>query len=267
MERRAATPVPPRTTFQIGRSRELHFFQYSQAAGKRIMQPKFFPAFKILFLAYVSATLTNVYPAPAIKPAGWLATTFLFGVPALVFALLFHWLGPDLWRRGISWWRVFHLLLVLPLALMLLAALLGAALDLRPVYWRSLQQRLRLSVPGGTVWLWAAALSGFMYGGTWADLFAVAVSWFALWKEQTRQKWVFIAILLGTLVKRNAALVQSTLQSVSFFDPSGFHSGFFSHFGPHDFMGIPLQGASWIPVYYAVVMLVCNIGGVELWWR
>jgi membrane protease YdiL (CAAX protease family) len=208
-----------------------------------------------------------VYPASAIKPAGWLATTLLFGVPALVFALLFHWLGPDLWRQGTSWRRIFHLLLVLPLALMLVAALLGAAVDVRSVSWKSLQQRLRLSVPSGTVWLWAAALSGFMYGGNWPDLFAVAASWLALWKEGSRQTWIFIAILLGTLVKRNAAIVQPTLQSVGFFDPSGFYSGFFSHFGPHDFMGLPLHGAWWIPVYYAVVMLVCNIGGEELWWR
>ena len=150
---------------------------------------------------------------------------------------------------------------------MLVAAILGAAVDVRSVSWKSLQQRLRLGIPSGTVWFWAAALSGFMYGGTWADIFAVAVSWFALWKEGTRQKWVFIAILLGMLVKRNAALFQPTLQSVRFFDPSGFHTEFFSHFGPHDFMGVPLQGAWWIPVYYAVVMLVCNIGGEELWWR
>src|SRR6202011_2617237 len=49
---------------------------------------------KFFFLACVfsSATLTHVHLAPAIRPAGWLATTLLFGVPALVFALLFHWL-------------------------------------------------------------------------------------------------------------------------------------------------------------------------------
>ena len=208
-----------------------------------------------------------MYPPPAIKPAGWFATTLLFGVPALVFAFLFHWMGPDLWRQGTSWWRTFHFLLVLPLALMLVAALLGAAVDLRSVSLQGLQQRLRLSVPSGTAWLWGAALSGFMYGGNWPDLFAVAVSWVALWKEGSRQKWIFLAILLGTLVKRNAAIFQPTLQSVRFFDTSGFHREFFSHFGPHDFMGVPLHGAWWIPVYYAVVMLVCNIGGEELWWR
>lgn len=201
------------------------------------------------------------------KSAGWLATTLLFGVPAVIFAFLFHWLGPHLWREGISWWRIFHLLLVLPLALMLVAALLGAAIDLRSVSWKGVRQRLRLSAPSGVVWLWAAALSGFMYGGNWTDLIAVAVSWFALWKEKTTQKWLFVAILIAVFVKRNAAIFQPALQSVRFFNPSGFYSEFFGHFGPHDFMGLPLQGAWWIPVYYAVVMLVCNIGGEELWWR
>jgi membrane protease YdiL (CAAX protease family) len=201
------------------------------------------------------------------KPAGWLATTLLFGVPAVIFAFLFHWLGPDLWRQGTSWWRIFHLLLVLPLALMLVAALLGAAIDLRSVFWKGLQQRLRLSGPGGVAWLGAAALSGFMYGGNSADLIAVAVSWFALWKEKTNKKWMFVATLIAVFVKGNAVLLQPSLQSVRFFDPSGFFSEFFSHFGPHDFMGLPLQGAWWIPAYYGVVMLVCNIGGEELWWR
>ena len=126
--------------------------------------------------------------APAMKPASWLATTLLFGVPALIFAFLVHWLGPDLWQQGTSWWRIFHLLLVLPLALMLIAALLGAAIDLRSISWKALRQGLRLSVPGGVAWLWAAALSGFMYGGNWADSITVAVSWFALWKEKTNQK-------------------------------------------------------------------------------
>ena len=201
------------------------------------------------------------------KPAGWVATILLFGVPALVFGFLLHWLGPHVWQQGTSWWRIFHLLLVLPLALMLVAALAGATLDLSFVSWKGLQQRLRLTVPSATVWLWAAALSGFMYGGSWADLIAVAASWLALWKERTSQKWLFAAILLGTLVKRNAAIFQPALQSVKFFDPSGFYSEFFSHFGPREFMGLTLQGAWWIPLYYAVVMLVCNIGGEELWWR
>jgi membrane protease YdiL (CAAX protease family) len=202
------------------------------------------------------------------RPAGWLATILLFGVPGAVFALLFHSVGPDLWRLGISWWRIFHVLLVLPLSFMLMAAFAGATFDLRPSFsWRRLGQRLRLSLPNGIVWIWAAALSAFMYGGNWADVFAVVAAWFALWKEKTSQKWLFAAILIATLVKRNAAILQPALQSVRFFDSSKFHAEFFSHFGPRDFMGISLPGAWWIPLYYAVVMLVCNIAGEELWWR
>ena len=203
----------------------------------------------------------------ATRPADWLATVLLFGVPALIFALLFHQLGPNLLQQGTSWWRIFHVLLILPLACMLLAALIGAALDLPTISWPGLMQRLRLGAPTTAAWLWAAALSGFMYGGNWPDLLAVIASWLALWKEQTRQKWIFAAVVVAILVKRYANLLQPALQSIRFFDPSQFHREFFSHFGPHDFMGIPLQGSWWIVVYYAAVMLVCNIGGEELWWR
>lgn len=208
-----------------------------------------------------------VQNAGAIKPAGWIATTLLFGVPALVFAFLFHRIGPALLHHGTSWWRIFHLLLILPLALMLVAALVGAALDLGSVSRKGLWQRLRLSAPRGTAWLWAAALSGFMFGGNWADLVAVAASWLALRKEKTNRRWAYAGVLAAVLVKRNAGLFQTTLQSIRFFNPSGFHGEFFSHFGPRDFMGMPLRGAWWILVYYAAVMLVCNIGGEELWWR
>lgn len=172
------------------------------------------------------------------KSAGWGATALLFGVPALIFLFLFHWLGPELLRQGTSWWRTFHLLLVLPLTLMLISGLLGAAIDLHPVSWMSVRQRLRLSVPRGTTWLWAVALAGFMYGGIWADLLAVAGSWLALWKEKTSEKWLFAAIVAATLVKRNATIFQPALQSVRFFHPSTFYSEFFGHFGPRDFMGI-----------------------------
>ena len=150
---------------------------------------------------------------------------------------------------------------------MFVAALIGAAFDQRSIAWKGIKQRLRLSAPSATAWLWAAALSGFMYGGNWADLLAVTASWLALWKEKTGQKWMFGAILIGMIVKRYASLFQPTLETFRFFDPSAFHREFFSHFGPEDFMGIPLPGAWWILIYYAVLILVCNIGGEELWWR
>jgi len=209
----------------------------------------------------------QAHQASAISPAGWLASSLLFGIPALTFVLLFHWAGPSLLQQTTSWWRIFHLLLILPLAIMLVAALVGAAIDVRSISWKALTERLRLSAPNTTAWIWAAALSGFMYGGNWEDLFAVAASWLALWKENNRQTWAFAAILIGIFFKRSAGILQPALQSIRFFDGSAFHQKFFDHFGPKDFMGIPLHGAWWILVYYAVVILVCNIGGEELWWR
>jgi len=182
-----------------------------------------------------------VQRAPAIRPAGWIATTLLFGVPALAFAFLFHWLGPNLRQGGTSWWRIFHLLLILPLTCMFAAALIGAAVDQRSISWKGIKERLRLSAPSATAWLWAAALSGFMYGGNGADLLAVTASWLALWKEKTSQKWMFGAILIAMLVKRYAGLFQPALESIRFFDPSAFHHEFFNHFGPREFMGIPCR--------------------------
>lgn len=69
------------------------------------------------------------------------------------------------------------------------------------------------------------------------------------------------------LVKRSAGGLSTTLSSFVFFRPTDFYTEFFGHFGPADFMGVPLQGAWWVLVYYALVILVFNIGGEELWWR
>lgn len=170
-------------------------------------------------------------------------------------------------RHGSSWWRIFHVLLILPLAVFLVAAVVGAARDVRSAAWTTIAHRLRLSAPDGTAWFWAAALSGFMYGGDWEDAIAVAASWLALWRENHRKVWLFAATLLATILKRSAGSLRPALQTITFFDASGFHREFFGRFGPKDFMGISLHGAWWILFYYAFVILVFNIGGEELWWR
>jgi hypothetical protein len=121
---------------------------------------------------------------PAIKPAGWLATTLLFGAPAVIFALLFIGWDQSLFCHHTSPSCIFHLSLILPLSLMFIAALVGAALDAGSLSGKSLAERLRLSAPHGTVWLWATVPSGFVFGGTRADLVAVAASWLALWRSQ-----------------------------------------------------------------------------------
>jgi len=102
---------------------------------------------------------------------------------------------------------------------MLVAALVGTALDLDSVSSKTLWQRLRLSAPRGTAWLWASNLSGFMFGGNWADCVAIAASWLALLKEKTSRRWAFVGIwrpclssvTLGSCRRLSSAATQARL--------------------------------------------------------
>lgn len=201
------------------------------------------------------------------KRAGWPASLLLFGVPAAAFALLFHLGGPALRRAGVSWFVAFHLLLTLPLAILLVASIVGARREAGGHSWSSLRHRLRLNRLDAAGWAWTVALSGFMYGGNIADLVAIAASYVALWREKRKAAWMYAAVIGAILLKRNAALLAGTLQRVQIFDPSAYYNEFFSHFGPGDFMGVPLQGAWWIPLFYVLWLLAFNIAGEELWWR
>jgi hypothetical protein len=116
----------------------------------------------------------HVQKAPAIRPANWIATALLFGVPALAlalalaFAFLFHWLGPNLRQEGTSWWRIFHLLLILPLTCMFVAALIGAAFD------RSFADLLGVDHERVRLWTFARAAAGPRDDWSNGDLVALA---------------------------------------------------------------------------------------------
>src|SRR5947209_13686553 len=90
----------------------------------------------------------------------------LFGIPALIFFWLFHWLGPRLREQGASWWIIFQCLLVAPLGCMLLALFVLLRMEHGLSGWKSWIVRLRLTCPQSSAWFWAAALSGFMYAAT-----------------------------------------------------------------------------------------------------
>jgi len=204
-------------------------------------------------------------PELDVRPAGWFSTILLFAVPAFIFILLFHRVGPAMRTMGVSWWLVFHVVLIVPLAAMLTAALVAATREDRSI--AGVKRRLRLHKPDLAGWIWAGALSGFMFGGNTADLLAIALAFAALYIEKTRSPWGYGAIILAVLLKQNAEEFRPALQSVAIFEPAGFYRDFFDHFGPADFMGVPLQGAWWVLIYYAFLILVFNIGGEELWWR
>jgi Type II CAAX prenyl endopeptidase Rce1-like len=132
--------------------------------------------------------------------------------------------------------------------------------------WKGWIERLRLTRPQSSAWFWAAALSGFMYGGNWQDAITVAAAWIALWMEHSKEKWLYAAVPAFIFLKRNLSFIVPAAHSFRFFD-SGFNQEFFRHFGPKDFMGVSLTGAWWVVVYYAAWLVVLNIFGEELWWR
>src|SRR5947209_15474087 len=109
----------------------------------------------------------------------------LFGIPALIFFWLFHWLGPRLREQGASWWIIFQCLLVAPLGCMLFAPFVLLRMEHGPPERKSWIVRLRLTRPEHSAWVWALALCGFMYGGSWQDLVALLSAWIALLKEHT----------------------------------------------------------------------------------
>lgn len=209
---------------------------------------------------------TSMPRGSALQPAGWLSSSLLFGVPALRFFVLFHFAGPRLHASGVSWWLLLHILLIAPLAAMLLAAIVGASREgFRQL--PELKMRFRLQRPKISECVWAGALAGFMYGGDFADVAAVLFAFLALRLERHNNRWIYPAVVIAVMIKRSAGAVATVLQSGVFFIPSQFYQQFFGHFGPSDFMGVPLKGAWWLPVYYACLILIFNIGGEELWWR
>lgn len=201
------------------------------------------------------------------KPAGWFSTIILFGVPAAIFWVLFHVIGPTLRHNGFSWWSVFQFLLVAPLGLLLLTTYLCVRAEAPSASWNARTRRLRMVVPDMPGWFWAIALSGFMHGGNWEDAIAIVAAYIALWSERARRIWMYAAVPIAVLLKRHLHLIEPVLSKVTFFQPAGFHQEFFGHFGPIDFMGIPLIGAWWVLFYYIVWLIVFNILGEELWWR
>lgn len=200
-------------------------------------------------------------------PAGCFFSALLFGIPAGVFAVLFHFAGPALRAAGVGWWAVFHWILVAPLLGMLAAAGVGALLENGTIASRVLRDRFRLQNPGLAGWLWAAALAGFMLGGDWADAIAATAAVGALVAEKRVKATALVITATAILAKRLAPLAAGILEHIRFFTPSPFYTEFFGHFGPHDFMGTPLPGAWWVAGYYVVFLLVANVAGEELWWR
>ena len=206
-----------------------------------------------------------------VRPASFFLSILLFGIPALLFYCSLNLVIPRLMESGLSWFLIYNLCLVLPLALLLIAAIVGYRLEGREFNWSSFAKRFRLSPMMLKDWLWAIGLAIFMYGGNHNALLSFAFACLAMlfegggnWKKNLIVSGIILLFLFGSyeLWRTEPFLSRFVihLKADSLIE-------FMRHLGPSDFMGFPTKGNWWIVGYYLIVLLVFNIGGEELWWR
>lgn len=205
-------------------------------------------------------------------PAGLRVALPLFAASSGLFFLTLYWLLPTLLKAGASWFLAFNLVLVAPMGALLVASLVGCRLEGGPLTWAAMCSRVRLGRPDRCTWLWTASLSVFMLGGPWSSAVAYILAIAGVASEAQRPTSRYLArwaVGLGLFWAISWSLSHAGpwLQLVPLHREPDYLKDFLSRFGPVEFMGIPLTGRWWIPLYYSAVLVLCNVGGEELWWR
>ncbi|HEX9892448.1 MAG TPA: CPBP family glutamic-type intramembrane protease, partial [Gemmatimonadales bacterium] len=170
-----------------------------------------------------------------LAPLGWLGSILLFGIPSLVFTFFLFVVLPAVAARGASPFVTFHAGFVLPLLLMLIAALVGYRLEGRPWSWAGIRDRFRLQRPDRTTWLWTAGL-------------------------------VALLILLLPILPFTAA-IQNAFAGIHFYDQPAGYTAFMTGLtdGETQILGRPFTWG--LLFYFLAGLFVFNILGEELWWR
>jgi membrane protease YdiL (CAAX protease family) len=212
------------------------------------------------------------FPRPIqIRPANLFVSILLFGFPASLFFISLNMIIPGVIRAGLPWFLIYNLCLVLPLALLLIAAFAGYYIEGRPINRTAIAKRFRLGPLKFKDWLWAIGLAIFMYGGNHSTPFGFVFACLALLFEDggNWKKNLFLSalILLFLFASYELWRTEPFLSQFVIHLKSDSLVEFMKHFGPSDFMGFPMRGNWWILGYYLIVLLVFNIGGEELWWR
>ena len=214
----------------------------------------------------------NSPPRPIqIKPAGLLVSILLFGIPASIFFISLNLIVPGMVTARMPWFLIYNLCLVLPLAILLVAAFVGYRIEAGTYNRIAIAERFRLRPMKFKDWLWAIGLAIFMYGGNHSAPISFVFACLALLFEggENWQRNLFLSafILLFLFASYELWRTEPFLSRFVIHLKSDSLIEFMKHFGPSDFMGFPMRGNWWILGYYLVVLLVFNIGGEELWWR
>jgi hypothetical protein len=195
----------------------------------------------------------------------------IFMATSLLFFFSLYLGVPYLRRAGASWFTIFNLVLAVPMFILVLATFIAYRSEGRPLVWEAMRDRLRLQRMDLAAWIWAAALSIFMYGGKFSVALAFGLAFVALTSEKHRGGKSILRTITGVGVF--LAVSWSLWQAKPWLAHLPLHSepaalrDFLAQFATDTFMGIPLRGNWWVAPYYAVVLVLGNVAGEELWWR
>jgi len=204
------------------------------------------------------------------KPAPLTSAIPIFAATSLLFFFSLYVALPYFRHKGVPWFCTYNLVLALPMFALVVFALLAYRSEGRPFTALAMRDRFRLQRMDFCTWLWTGSLSVFMYGGRFAIFLSFGLAIVALIIEGRRDRKT---ILTGAALALFFFLCWTLWQTEPWLRRVPLHSEppalreFLAQFGEHAFMGIPLHGSWWVAAYYALVLLVGNIAGEELWWR
>lgn len=172
----------------------------------------------------------------SLKPMGMGASLLFFGIPSVVITFSVYFFMQNFHNSGMNDVVNFYLTLVLPLSLLLAAAIVAYILEGRAFTWNALAERFRLRRMTGKDWLYTFAL--FVAMAFFQGTLAFTAKWLIQFKLFAPPEFLIPAV--------DPRLKQNLVTDV--------------------FMGIPLKGQWWIAIVYFVALLF-NIIGEEFWWR
>ena len=159
-----------------------------------------------------------------------------FGVPSATITFCIYFLMQRFHESGMGDFINFYLTMVVPLALLLVAALVAYRLEGNQLTWKALAERFRLRRMTRRDWLYVLGL--FIAMAFFQVSLGFTAKWLIHFKLFAPPEFLIPAV--------DPRLNQQIVTDM--------------------FMGIPLKGQWWIAALYFVGLLF-NIFGEEFWWR
>jgi membrane protease YdiL (CAAX protease family) len=159
-----------------------------------------------------------------------------FGLPAFLMIIGFYGLAPYLTRQGMTPYTAHLIGTMLPIALMLGAALVAYRLEGRPLTWRALMERFNYRRMSAADWGWTALI------------FAVEMA-------------VYVAV-----TRLSAWLIESGVMPLPASLPAFMNPRTVFTQETLDLAAGGLRG-NWLVLVASVIALMINVVGEEFWWR